>query len=608
MKALELHRAAENRRGETESLVNLGRFYASQGQVDEATEYLEQALALTRNTGDRVWEAQSLYELAKIEMTLGQTQESFARLDEALSVIDSLRGDLISPELRASFFATQLEVHRFYIDSLVNLSQNQAAFIVAERAKQRTLLDYLANTGNTAANTEIELLKQREELRRELDANQQERMLFANKPDQAEQLAIIDRRIRDTTAELEKVEIRISGRRAPELEFTENLVSVEQTASLLGTDTLLLEYALGKDRSFAWVIGDGVFEVVALPPEAEIEIRVRKAFTGLKTNNPSGARSEHEQLRQLGEMLLGPVAAHLGEKRLAIVPDGVLHYLPFGALGDPRTGANHSALIISNEIVVLPSASGLLGLRNRATSEKQDHRIVILADPVFTADDPRAAPSGSGATASMGARESRLQEGGNQLHFSRLPGTAYEAEIIQGLAGPGEALVLTGFQANREQLASGALDDYDVLHLATHGIVNPIHPGLSGVVLSALDSEGQQQPSFVRALDFFYMDIGTRLVVLSACETALGKEIRGEGLMGLTHGFFYAGANTVVSSLWQVPDRATAELMKFFYQEMLQNGRPPAAALRLAQMKIREKRLWGDPYYWAAFTVQGDWK
>jgi len=380
-------------------------------------------------------------------------------------------------------------------------------------------------------------------------------------------------------------------------------------APLLGADTVLLEYALGEDRSYVWVIGDNVFEVATLPSEAEIETRVRKLFAGLRTNNPSDIRSEQDQLEQLGNLLLGPVATHLGEKRLAIIPDGVLHYLPFAVLGDPRSNAGHNALANSNEIVVLPSASGLLGLRNRASSfGKQEYRIAVLADPVFTAQDPRAALGNNGSAITPETSQLRSEEGFSPSDFSRLPGTRHEAEIIQELTGPGKTLVLTGFAANRRQLTNGSLDNYNVLHLATHGIVNPTHPGLSGVVLSALDSEGRKQQRFVRALDLFYMHIGARLVVLSACETALGKEIRGEGLMGMTRGFFYAGANTVVSSLWQVPDRATAELMRIFYQEMLQNGRSPAAALRLAQLKIRDQRRWRDPYYWAAFVVQGDWR
>lgn len=614
-RALEIHRAAGNSRGETESLVNLGRFFVARNQPAEALEYLQAALSLSRASEDRVWEAQALFELAKTDSELGRTRDSLTRLDEALSVIDSLRGDLISPELRASFFATQLEVHRFYIDQLMHLAESgeeavsERAFVVAERAKQRTLLDYLANTGDTAANTDMDLLKRREELRRELDANEQERIWSAGRSGTAEQIALIDKKIRDLTAELEEVEIRIAGRRAPEQTFSETAVSVAQVAPLLGGDTVLLEYALGDDRSFVWVVGENRLDTAILPPGPEIETRVREVFAGLRDNDPSAIGSERDQLEQLGRMLIGPIAGQLGNKRLAIVPDGVLHYLPFGVLGDPRAATGRTALADSNEIVMLPSAAGLLGLRNRApAAANQKARIAVLADPVFTTDDPRVVSGGDGASMTLGGGRSSPVEEDGRLEFSRLAGTLREAEIIEGLVEPGSALILTGFAANRDQLTNGSLDGYGILHLATHGIVNPTHPGLSGVVLSALDSGGRSQPSFIWALDLFYMEIGARLVVLSACETALGKEIRGEGLMGLTRGFFYAGANTVVSSLWQVPDRATAELMRHFYGEMLQNGRSPADALRQAQLEIRKQRRWRDPYYWAAFVVQGDWE
>lgn len=613
--ALEIHREAGNIRGQIESLVNLGRFYASRSQPQEATVSLQQALVLARDTGDRVWEAQDLFELAKIESAQGQTKVSLEHLDESLTLIDSLRGDLISPELRASFFATQLEVHHFYVDELMTLAQSgdpsktEEAFVVSERGRQRTLLDYLANTGSTAANSDIDLLKRREELQRELDANQQERIRIANNPAINGQLAAIDMKIRDVTAELEKADIAISGLRAPGQELEERAVSVAQIAPLLGDDTLLLEYALGEERSFVWLIGKSVFEYAILPSAKDIDTRVREAFAKLRTNSPSDAASERDQLGQLGELLLGPLAQLLGEKRLAIVPDGVLHYLPFNALGDPRFSTEPRPLAITNEIVMLPSASALLGLRERILADDESvYRIAVLADPVFTADDPRVVAANEVAFVAPRAERSLEAEGSGLAEFTRLSGTLKEAEFIQELAGPGHALVLTGFEANRAQLTSGSLDEYNVLHLATHGIVNPAYPGLSGVILSVVDSSGHPQSPFVRALDLFYMRTGARLVVLSACETALGKEIRGEGLMGLTRGFFYAGADTVISSLWQVPDRATSELMRRFYVELLQNSQPPATALRLAQLGIREQRKWRDPYYWAAFTVQGDWK
>lgn len=149
---------------------------------------------------------------------------------------------------------------------------------------------------------------------------------------------------------------------------------------------------------------------------------------------------------------------------------------------------------------------------------------------------------------------------------------------------------------------------YRVLHFATHGLLNSQHPELSGIVLSLVDERGRPQDGFLRLHEIYNLKLGADLVVLSACQTALGKEIKGEGLVGLTRGFMYAGAPRVVSSLWNVDDRATAELMKRFYEAMFIQGMPPAAALRAAQTSLRREKGWAAPYYWAGFTLQGEWR
>ncbi|MDQ3253518.1 MAG: CHAT domain-containing protein, partial [Acidobacteriota bacterium] len=146
------------------------------------------------------------------------------------------------------------------------------------------------------------------------------------------------------------------------------------------------------------------------------------------------------------------------------------------------------------------------------------------------------------------------------------------------------------------------------LHFATHGFLDPLHPENSGLMLSTVNRNGQTQNGFVELQDIYNLHAPVDLVVLSACRTALGKTVRGEGLIGLTRGFMYAGASRVVASLWKVDDEATAELMKRFYGNMLQQGMTPAAALRAAQNSIRQEPQWRSPYYWAAFTLQGEYR
>lgn len=171
-----------------------------------------------------------------------------------------------------------------------------------------------------------------------------------------------------------------------------------------------------------------------------------------------------------------------------------------------------------------------------------------------------------------------------------------------------EALKATGFEANREAATSPRLAEYRIVHFATHGVLNTRRPELSGVVFSLFDERGRRQDGFLRLHDVYNLRLGADLVVLSGCQTGLGKDLRGEGLVGLTRGFMYAGARRVVASLWQVDDESTAELMKRFYRAMLKDGRRPADALRMAQLELSRHPRWAAPFYWAGFVLQGEWR
>jgi len=157
-------------------------------------------------------------------------------------------------------------------------------------------------------------------------------------------------------------------------------------------------------------------------------------------------------------------------------------------------------------------------------------------------------------------------------------------------------------------VASQALARYRVVHFATHGLLDSERPELSGIVLSLVDQKGRPQNGFLRLHEVYNLSLPADLVVLSACQTALGREIKGEGIVGLTRGFMYAGAGRVSASLWKVDDAGTAELMRRFYAHMLKENMPAAAALRAAQVEMAGRGLYRSPYFWAAFVIQGDWK
>jgi CHAT domain-containing protein len=257
--------------------------------------------------------------------------------------------------------------------------------------------------------------------------------------------------------------------------------------------------------------------------------------------------------------------------------------------------------------VTAPSASVLAALRREATGRGTAAKsVAIFADPVFSADDARVRRELSMPVSF--SEPIRSGAGFSGPEFLRLRFSRSEAYEIEKLAPPGSVLTALDFDASRETVLRTALSDYRVLHFATHSLLDSEHAELSGVVLSLVDRYGRPQNGFLRLYDIYNLRLGSDLVVLSACRTALGEEIKGEGLIGLTRAFLYAGARRVAATLWEIDDRTTAALMKRFYEGLLARNERPAEALRNAQVSLWKSKGWEAPYYWAAFTLQGEWR
>jgi CHAT domain-containing protein len=322
---------------------------------------------------------------------------------------------------------------------------------------------------------------------------------------------------------------------------------------------------------------------------------------------------------ELSKILLEPVARLLPGKRLVIVADGILQYIPFTTLPEP--GLKEVPLVVNHEIVTLPSMSTLAVLRNELRGrELAGKTLAVIADPVFEKYDPRV-------------RAGRLQ-GRTQLHksvatlrgsemeqplvqveldnkplvFERLPFSLAEAEAILDLARDKKVMRAVGFDANLKAALDPEIRDYRIIHFATHALLHNSHPELSGIVLSLVDQTGRSQDGFLRLNEIYNLNLAADLVVLSACQTALGKETHGEGLIGLTRGFMYAGVPRVVATLWRINDRATAEFMRYFYEAMLNQHEPPSKALRTAQIRMWETNKSAIPHYWSTFILQGEWR
>jgi CHAT domain-containing protein len=274
-------------------------------------------------------------------------------------------------------------------------------------------------------------------------------------------------------------------------------------------------------------------------------------------------------------------------------------------------------LIAAHEIVYLPSASVLALLRREAAARTPAPKtLAVLADPVFSDQDERV--SRLSAEGQRDARQSMNQRAlvrawedvsgsDASTRLERLSGSAQEADAITARVPAAQQLKALGFAANRATATDPVLSQYRILHFATHAVINNVHPELSGLVLSLVDEQGRAQDGFLRAHEIFNLKLPAELAVLSACRTALGKEVKGEGVISLARGFMYAGAPRVVVSLWAVRDVETTNLMAQFYRQLLgTQRRSPAAALRAAQAEMWRKGL--PPYYWAAFVLQGEWK
>lgn len=647
---------------------------ASLNDNQKALEHYNRSLSLSRAVKDSKLEAAALRGIARVERNLGHLAEARKRIEEALLIIETLRSKSASPSLRTSYFASVQEYFELEIDVLMRLHQSQptqgfdkAALQASERARARSLLELLSEARvDIRQGVDPSLIESERSLQRRLNDKAERQTQLLSKKHTPEQAAAFQKEIEELLTQYQEIEarIRINSPRYAALTQPQPLSFRDIQKQVLEPDTVLLEYALGDEKSYLWAITPDSINSFSLPTRTEIEAAARRVYDLLTARNRRikfetaderkarlvAADAEYWQAAAaLSRMILSPVAAQLGRKRLLIVSDGALDYVPFAALPTPvatnrqSTGAasaNNSAaqssptlsvdaqtpLIVEHEIVSLPSASTLAALRKEVAGRKPVSKtLAIVADPVFEKDDERvrgnarsvkpvdaqtarATWDNTRSTASdvfKSAMETGdVDEGGRIL---RLPYTRQEANQIAALVPASERKQALDFAANRSIALNSELGQYKYVHFATHGFLNSLHPELSGIVLSLVDAQGSEQDGFLRANEIFNLKLPAEMIVLSGCRTGLGKEIRGEGLLGLTRGFMYAGSARVLVSLWGISDEASAELMAKVYKGMLGKDKlRPAAALRAAQAAVWKDKRWQAPYYWAAFVLQGE--
>jgi len=640
-KLLNFYKGIGDGRGQIIALNAQGDFLLAIGKKAEAADTFGRAFALSEKIGDNGILIDALYNLARVERVLGHLNDAWSLINRSLQIIEELRRKVGSNDLRASYFSGVRKNYDLGINILMDLHRarpadgfGEQAFLLGEQSRARLLVDLIRESGaGLRQDAPQELVIRERELSGLMEKQAQyQRSLKLNGKNLSE-VAEVENQIGQFRSEYQGIQARIREQNPRALSLAQfEPLTLAQAQSELRDEDMLLEVSLGEERSDLWVVTRNSFQTFELRPRKEIEelsIEVYKLLTARqqldgKTTTDYQARIEAadkllpEKSMQLSQMLFGQIADQLDTRRLVLVTEGALQLVPFAALPVPVMQTPEPKwLVLDHEIVQLPSIATLRAIR---AFEKKDrdsaNRIAaVIADPVFTRTDDRVQSSSLSTAVPSAAPDENLYEpeqrglgillrsGG----LARLTHSSEEADAIAAAAPRGTTIVARGFEANRETAMSSRVSDYQILHFATHGFLDDEHPELSGIVLTMVDENGVDQNGVMALHDIYSLDLSAELTVLSACQTALGKDIKGEGLVGLSHSFISAGSRTVVSSLWQVDDRATASLMAEFYKSMLQNGLSPAAALRAAKLKMMQDKRWNAPYFWAGFVVQGEY-
>ncbi|HKO63352.1 MAG TPA: CHAT domain-containing protein, partial [Pyrinomonadaceae bacterium] len=635
------------------TLQKLGETYVQSRDYSSASNQLVSALSLWRLLKDRRGEAATLNSLAILERERTNLATALKYSEEATSILESLRTKLSSHKLRTSYFARHENYYELNIELKMMLSGTErsgelveSALMDSEKSRARSLIDALvdARSGITKG-VSGELVELERQIQQKLRAKLEAQTVLLSAKHKETEAKILAQEISELLRQHDQINarIRVASPRYSEL-LQPQLASVSAIRQQLDQETLLVEYALGDKRSYAWVVSSDSVKAFELPARNVIDATAGRLVNALIKNEETGYS---EASAALSKMVIGPLGSSLDRKRLVIVADGALQFVPFSALVIPNTAqtmrsqtaagrasqmlrskSTNLPLISRYEIVTLPSAS-VLALQRRDIGNRKPAplSVAILADPVFNADDERVANARTSATGNggvarkAGTASSEVQkltsDGSESLNaalrsiglknITWLPFSREEAEAIEKVVPQGERFTALDFDASRATAASPFLAKYKILHIATHGVMDLEHPELSGVILSMVDAQGKPVDGYLRLHEIYNLNLPAELVVLSACQTGVGKQVRGEGLIALTRGFMYAGAKSVVASYWKVNDKATAELMAEFYKQMFVNKQKPAAALRLAQIKLSESRRWHQPQYWAGFFLQGEW-
>ena len=610
----------------------IGVLYEKKGELKKARAAFSTALELNKKILSKFAQSGNYYDLAKIDFTENQMESSLENISKSIELTELSQNETSNLFLKRTYFSNVFQRYEFYINLLMGLHKQMPdenytiqALQIAEKSRARSMLENLSlSEADFTKDADPETVRREKEIRFLLNAQADNLTDLLSQNAEKSETDKISKEINELQSELEEIKANLK-QNSPVYSAIKNPAPFdvgEFQKNILDDDSLLLEFSFGDEESYLWLVEKTEFGSFVLPPREQIESKIQTLRELLASREMLKDESiEDYQTRikkaeanyliiakELSRDLFGQVADKFGNKRLIVVPDGKLGYFPVSALPLPNN-ENNEPILLSNEVIYEPSASTLSILaKNNQRKNPASKSLLIFSDPVFSADDSRLSPENKNdLSAQTGTDEKfRFVESLNSL--ARLDNSKTEADSIVDILGNSNADNFSGFTANREKLLNVNAADYKILHFATHGLIDESRPELSGIVLSRFDENGNKSDEFFRLHDIYGMNLNSDLVVLSACNTGIGKEVRGEGLMSLNNAFLSVGAKSVMSSLWKVEDGATLELMKNFYDAMANENLTPSKALQQAQIKMRRNGRYQSPFYWAAFTVQGDFR
>jgi CHAT domain-containing protein/Tfp pilus assembly protein PilF len=647
-KGLRIRSEKKYRLGESQALYLVGREFLCLGRIDEAKASLGRALSLAHDVKEPRSEAQAMTGLAQVYRRQHRLGEALRWFDRAIGLVEELRTHVRQHELRALFVSTVYDYYEAARDVSMELDERspekghgERAFVYAERARARSLLDAVAGGESPDAPGEPLQSQYREESEQteRVQALSEQRLLLMSRNAAQDALRSIDRQVAEASTRLKAARAEFGQPGSVGTGRSRGTVSIEVVRSRMTTGKkVFLEFSLGAMRSYLWVITRAGMSVFVLPARNTIEDLTRSYLDRIRPRSQKIQQDTRSESRQglehyvstsevagaeLSKALLGPAWSLVrNESQLVIVPDGILHYVPFAALPLPTCIENSAAngpcnpLLLTHEISYVPSGSvgALLSSATLSIGLPRPRSILMFVDPIYGMKDGRLQVSlsqnqlcGFGKAATAENQRTNSGAMSERVKLGRLLYSHMEADAVAAMIPADRLVVKSGAEASLDSFLSSMPGDFQIIHLATHALADPVLFQGSGIVLSLYDACGNPVAGFLPAERLAATHMKAHLVVLSACETALGREVLGEGLMGLVYAFLRAGSKSVVASLWKVDDASTAELMKHFYVGLLQQHLAPGAALRYSQLKIyREYPAWRAPGFWAGFVFEGN--